>query len=83
MADFTTNRDHFCWAVQTLRTKGEDGRWLKRTPAMAAELADHVWSLKEWLIFRSFNAIRTPPATPWRLRHATHHGLIARRHAGL
>ena len=30
---------------------GEDGRWQQRTPAMAAGLADHVWSLKEWLTF--------------------------------
>ena len=25
----------------------EDGRWRQRTPAMAAGLADHVWSLEE------------------------------------
>jgi len=26
-------------------------RWLPRTPAMVAGLADHVWSLTEWLTF--------------------------------
>ena len=28
-------------------------RWRKRTPAMAAQLTDHVWSLRELLTFRS------------------------------
>jgi hypothetical protein len=51
MTYFTTYRYNFCWAVRTLRTKAADGRWHQRTPAMAAGLADHVWSLKEWLSF--------------------------------
>ena len=42
---------NFCWPVRTLRVKGEDGRWQKRTPAMAARLTDHVWSLAEWLAY--------------------------------
>jgi IS1 family transposase len=46
---FTMNSYNFCWAVRTLRVKGEDGTWQRRTPAMAAGLADHVWSLMEWL----------------------------------
>jgi hypothetical protein len=46
---FTMYRHNFCWAVRTLRVKAEDGTWLRRTPAMAAGLADHVWSLSEWL----------------------------------
>jgi hypothetical protein len=45
---FTYN---FCWCVRTLRVKGADGRWRQRTPAMAAGLTDHVWSLREWLTF--------------------------------
>jgi hypothetical protein len=40
---------NFCWPVRTLRVKGEHGRWRKRTPAMAAGLTDHVWSVSEWL----------------------------------
>jgi hypothetical protein len=28
-----------------------DGRWQQRTPAMAAGLADHAWSLDEWITF--------------------------------
>ena len=51
MTYFTLCRYNFCWVVRTLRIKGEDGRWQRRTPAMAAGLADHVWSLKEWLSF--------------------------------
>ena len=42
---------NFCWPVRTLRVKGEGGRWRQRTPAMAAGLADHVWSLREWLAY--------------------------------
>ena len=42
---------NFCWPVRTLREREGEGAWRKRTPAMAAGLADHVWSLKEWLTF--------------------------------
>ena len=41
---------NFCWPVRTLRVK-VDGRWRPRTPAMAAGLTDHVWSLHEWLTY--------------------------------
>src|SRR5262249_8851391 len=44
-------RDNFLWGRRRLRTKGKDGHWRQRTPAMAAGLADHVWSLKEWIRF--------------------------------
>jgi hypothetical protein len=46
---FTMYSYNFCWPVRTLRVKTEDGDWRRRTPAMAAGLADHVWSLSEWL----------------------------------
>jgi hypothetical protein len=46
---FTMYSYNLCWAVRTLRIKGEDETWRRRTPAMAAGLADHVWSLSEWL----------------------------------
>ncbi|QDU19022.1 hypothetical protein [Urbifossiella limnaea] len=42
---------NFCWPVETLRERDADGRWRSRTPAMAAGLTDHVWSLAEWLAF--------------------------------
>jgi len=51
MTYFTKYSDNFCWPVRTLREKTEPRHWKKRTPAMAAGLADHVWSLKEWLTF--------------------------------
>jgi hypothetical protein len=46
---FTMYTYNFCWPVRTLRTRGPDARWTPRTPAMAAGLTDHVWSLWEWL----------------------------------
>jgi hypothetical protein len=42
--------DNSCWCVRPLRVKDEDGRWRERTPAMAAGLTDHVWTLREWLM---------------------------------
>ena len=47
---FVSYSYNFCWPVGTLRVKGEDG-WQPRTPAMVAGLADHVWSLREWLTY--------------------------------
>lgn len=44
---------NFCWPVRTLRIEDEQGRRQKRSPAMAAGLADHVWSIPEWLAFPS------------------------------
>jgi IS1 family transposase len=46
---------NFCWPVRTLWIKDDQGRWQKQSPAMAAGLADHVWSISEWL---SFPAVR-------------------------
>jgi IS1 family transposase len=51
MTYFTKYSYNFCWPVRTLRERTDEGGWRKRTPAMAAGLADHAWSLKEWLIF--------------------------------
>jgi len=48
---FTMSSYNFCWPVRTLRIRGAEGQWEQRTPAMAAGLADHVWSLTEWLTF--------------------------------
>jgi IS1 family transposase len=49
MTTFTMYSYNFCWPVRTLRQKDEQGKWQQRTPAMAAGLADHVWSLEEWV----------------------------------
>jgi len=40
---------NFCWPVRTLREQVGEGVYRKKTPAMAAGLTDHVWSLREWL----------------------------------
>jgi len=50
---FTLYSYNFCWPVRTLRTRSPDGTWEKCTPAMAAGLTDHVWSLAEWLRFQA------------------------------
>jgi hypothetical protein len=42
---------NFCWPVASLARKDEHGKKHQRTPAMAAGLTDHVWSVKEWLSF--------------------------------
>jgi hypothetical protein len=47
---FVSYTYNFCWAVRTLRVK-EGEAWRPRTPAMAAALTDHVWSLREWLTY--------------------------------
>jgi hypothetical protein len=47
---FVSYSDNFCWPVRTVRVK-RDGAWQARTPAMAAGLTEHVWSLREWLTY--------------------------------
>ena len=50
---FTMYSYNFCWSVRTLRQRGPDDHWQARTPAMAAGLTDHVWTLSEWLSYPS------------------------------
>jgi len=38
----------FCWPVRTLALEDDRGQRRPRSPAMAAGLADHVWSMAEW-----------------------------------
>jgi hypothetical protein len=47
MTDFTMYSYNFCWPVRTLEYRAEDGRVRKRSSAMAAGLADHVWTMRE------------------------------------
>jgi IS1 family transposase len=42
---------NFCWPVRTLAFRDEEGRLRRRSPAMSAGLADHVWSMSESLSF--------------------------------
>ncbi len=46
---------NFCWVHDSLRlepTTGTGRRWVERTPAMAAGLTDHVWTMDELLSYR-------------------------------
>jgi IS1 family transposase len=49
MTYFTLYSYNFCWPVRTLRKRDDEGRWRQRTPAMAAGLTDHVWTMREWI----------------------------------
>lgn len=53
MTYFTLYRYNFRWPVRTLNERDERGGIRKRTPAMAAGLADHVWTRREWLTYPS------------------------------
>jgi IS1 family transposase len=46
---FTTLSANFCCQVRTLRVEVAPNRYRQRTPAMAAGLTDHIWSIKEWI----------------------------------
>jgi hypothetical protein len=43
--------DNFCWAVRTLGSREPGGPWQARTPATAAGLSDHVWTIEEWATY--------------------------------
>jgi hypothetical protein len=42
---------NFCWAVETLAVTAADAPRAKRSPAQAAGLTDHIWTLQEWTKF--------------------------------
>lgn len=46
---FTLYSYNFCWPVRTLRQGSKRKGYRQRTPAMAAGLTDHIWTLNEWL----------------------------------
>ena len=56
MTYFTMYSYNFCWPVRTLRIRKEGGAWQAQTPAMSAGLANHIWSLEEWLRFPAFQS---------------------------
>lgn len=51
MTYFTMYSYNFCWPVRTLREEVSEGHYRQRTPAMAAGLADHIWTMREWATF--------------------------------
>jgi hypothetical protein len=69
MTYFTMYSYNFCWAVRTLRVQDAAGNWQQRTPAMAAGLTDHVWSLREWLSLPSVQPLPGRPL-PWKNRQS-------------
>ena len=42
---------NFCWPLRTLDIVRCDGTRAKCTPAMAAELSDHICSTEEWVTY--------------------------------
>jgi hypothetical protein len=60
---FTMYSYNFCWPVRTLRQKLGRRRYRQRAPAMAAGLADHIWSLREWLTYPTFDRAKRRPAS--------------------
>jgi IS1 family transposase len=64
MTFFTLYSANFCWAVRTLREESAPKRYRQRTAAMAAGLADQVWTLKEWLLFSTTKRYQLPPFRP-------------------
>jgi IS1 family transposase len=51
MTYFTMYSYNFCWPVRTLRVKVAERQYEQRTPAMAAGLTDHVWTIREWATY--------------------------------
>jgi IS1 family transposase len=51
MTYFTTYSYNFCWPVRTLRQGSRRKGYQQRTPAMAAGLTDHVWTIREWATY--------------------------------
>ena len=61
MTYFTLYSANFCWSVRTLREEIiPKKRYRQRTAAMVAGLTDHVWTLKEWLLFPSTRRYQLP-----------------------
>jgi transposase-like protein len=59
---------NFCCPHDSLKRPGLVGghRWLPRTPAMAAGLADHCWTMEELLTYRAPPPRWRPPKKPGR-----------------
>ncbi|MBN1920415.1 MAG: hypothetical protein JW892_04170 [Anaerolineae bacterium] len=56
---------NFCTYHQSLAVElalpQQQRRWLQRTPAIAAQLADHLWTVEELLCLK----VPHPPSLPW------------------
>jgi IS1 family transposase len=58
MTYFTMYSYNFCWPVRTLRLRVGKKKYEQRTPAMAAGLADHVWTIQEWATYPAVKRLR-------------------------
>jgi hypothetical protein len=58
MTYFTMYSYNFCWPVRTLRVKVAKKKYQQRTPAMAAGLTDHIWTIQEWATYPAVKRIR-------------------------
>ena len=58
MTYFTLSSYNFCWPVRTLREQVGEKEYRQRTPALAAGLADHVWSIREWATYPAVKRLR-------------------------
>ena len=58
MTYFTMYSYNFCWPVRTLRVQVGKREYEQRTPAMAAGLADHVWTIQEWAGYPALKRLR-------------------------
>jgi IS1 family transposase len=58
MTYFTMYSYNFCWPVRTLRVKVGPKEYQQRTPAMAAGLTDHIWTIREWATYPAIRLIR-------------------------
>lgn len=58
MTYFTMYSYNFCWPVRTLRVQVGEQKYEPRTPALAAGLTDHVWSLREWATYPAIKQLK-------------------------
>ena len=58
MTYFTMYSYNFCGPVRTLRVQVGAKAYQQRTPAMAAGLTDHVWTIREWATYPAFKRLR-------------------------
>ena len=77
---------NLCWPHDQLRERISDQpgqpRWRERTPAMAAGLTDHIWSMHELLRYKVAPAPWVPPKRRGRPRKAVPGPLPPKRPPG-
>jgi hypothetical protein len=64
MTYFTLYSYNCCWPVRTLRVEVGERQYHQRTPAMAAGLTDHIWTIREWATCPAIRRISGGCAVP-------------------